>query len=38
LRGPTLLQDFILREKITHVDRERIPKRIVHMHGSAAHG
>ena len=30
LRGPTLLEDFILREKITHFDHERIPERIVH--------
>nr|MBA3658282.1 catalase [Gemmatimonadales bacterium] len=38
LRGPTLLQDFILREKITHFDHERIPERIVHARGSGAHG
>jgi catalase len=38
LRGPTLLEDFILREKITHFDHERIPERIVHARGSAAHG
>jgi catalase len=38
LRGPALLQDFILREKITHFDHERIPERIVHARGSAAHG
>lgn len=38
LRGPTLMQDFILREKITHFDHERIPERIVHARGSAAHG
>src|SRR6188768_4528044 len=37
LRGPTLLEDFILREKITHFDHERIPERIVHARGSAAH-
>jgi catalase len=37
-RGPALLQDFILREKITHFDHERIPERIVHARGSAAHG
>lgn len=37
-RGPTLLEDFILREKITHFDHERIPERIVHARGSAAHG
>ncbi len=36
--GPTLLEDFILREKITHFDHERIPERIVHARGSAAHG
>jgi catalase len=34
-RGPTLLEDFILREKITHFDHERIPERIVHARGSA---
>ncbi len=38
LRGPGLLEDFILREKITHFDHERIPERIVHARGSAAHG
>jgi catalase len=38
LRGPTLLEDFILREKITNFDHERIPERIVHARGSAAHG
>jgi catalase len=38
LRGSTLLEDFILREKITHFDHERIPERIVHARGSAAHG
>jgi len=38
LRGPTLLEDFVLREKITHFDHERIPERIVHARGSAAHG
>jgi catalase len=37
-RGPTLLEDFILREKIFHFDHERIPERIVHARGSAAHG
>ncbi|WP_426112703.1 catalase [Massilia sp. PWRC2] len=37
-RGPTLLEDFILREKITHFDHERIPERIVHARGTAAHG
>jgi len=37
-KGPTLLEDFILREKITHFDHERIPERIVHARGSAAHG
>ncbi|HTL02294.1 MAG TPA: catalase [Vicinamibacterales bacterium] len=37
-RGPTLLEDFIFREKITHFDHERIPERIVHARGSAAHG
>ena len=38
LRGPTLIEDFILREKITHFDHERIPERIIHARGSAAHG
>ena len=37
-RGPTLLEDFIMREKITHFDHERIPERIVHARGNAAHG
>jgi catalase len=38
VRGPTLLEDFILREKITHFDHERIPERVVHARGSGAHG
>ncbi|MEP7301842.1 MAG: catalase [Caldimonas sp.] len=38
VRGPTLLEDFILREKITHFDHERIPERVVHARGTAAHG
>ncbi len=38
VRGATLLEDFILREKITHFDHERIPERIVHARGSGAHG
>jgi catalase len=37
-RGPTLLEDFVLREKIFHFDHERIPERIVRAPGSAAHG
>jgi catalase len=37
-RGPTLLEDFILREKIMHFDHERIPERAVHARGSGAHG
>ena len=37
-RGPTLLEDFILREKITHFDHERIPERVVHARGTGAHG
>ncbi|HWG11547.1 MAG TPA: catalase [Rhodanobacteraceae bacterium] len=37
-RGPVLLEDFVLREKITHFDHERIPERVVHARGSAAHG
>lgn len=38
LRGPSALEDFILREKLTHFDHERIPERVVHARGSAAHG
>ncbi|EXS24885.1 catalase family protein [Acinetobacter baumannii 573719] len=38
IRGSTLLEDFILREKITHFDHERIPERIVHARGVGAHG
>lgn len=38
LRGPSLLEDFVLREKLTHFDHERIPERVVHARGSAAHG
>jgi catalase len=38
LRGPTLLEDFVLREKITQFDHERIPERVVHARGSGAHG
>jgi catalase len=37
-RGPTLLQDHHLREKITHFDHERIPERVVHARGTGAHG
>jgi catalase len=37
-QGPTLLEDFILREKITHFDHERIPERVVHARGTGAHG
>ena len=37
-RGPTLLMDHHLREKITHFDHERIPERVVHARGAAAHG
>lgn len=37
-RGPTLLEDFHLREKMAHFDRERIPERVVHARGSGAHG
>ncbi len=37
-RGPTLLEDFILREKITHFDHERIPERVVHARGTGVHG
>ncbi|MDB6132083.1 MAG: catalase [Verrucomicrobiales bacterium] len=38
VRGPTLLEDFILREKISHFDHERIPERVVHARGTGAHG
>ncbi|WP_343834720.1 catalase, partial [Bacillus horti] len=37
-RGPTLMEDFQFREKMTHFDHERIPERIVHARGFAAHG
>nr|WP_241864487.1 catalase [Staphylococcus massiliensis] len=37
-RGPTLLEDFHFREKMTHFDHERIPERIVHARGFGAHG
>ncbi|MFN7117412.1 MAG: catalase, partial [Saprospiraceae bacterium] len=37
-RGPTLMEDFHFREKMTHFDHERIPERVVHARGSAAHG
>lgn len=37
-RGPTLMEDFIFREKMTHFDHERIPERVVHPRGSGAHG
>lgn len=37
-RGPTLLEDFLFREKITHFDHERIPERVVHARGSGAYG
>ncbi|MEO5702457.1 MAG: catalase, partial [Gammaproteobacteria bacterium] len=37
-RGPSLLEDFQLREKITHFDHERIPERVVHARGAGAHG
>ncbi len=37
-RGPTLLEDFMLREKIMHFDHERIPERVVHARGAGAHG
>ncbi|MDP1795376.1 MAG: catalase [Acidimicrobiales bacterium] len=38
VRGPTLMDDFHLRERITHFDHERIPERVVHARGAAAHG
>ena len=37
-RGPTLMEDFHFREKMTHFDHERIPERVVHARGSGAHG
>lgn len=37
-RGPSLLEDFVLREKIMHFDHERIPERVVHARGTGAHG
>jgi catalase len=37
-RGPTLMEDQVLREKIQHFDHERIPERVVHARGAAAHG
>lgn len=37
-RGPQLLEDFVMREKMTHFDREQIPERVVHARGYAAHG
>ena len=37
-RGPVLLQDHHLREKITHFDHERTPERVVHARGAGAHG
>jgi catalase len=37
-RGPTLLEDFIFREKIMHFDHERVPERAVHARGAGAHG
>ncbi|MFC0253699.1 catalase [Massilia consociata] len=38
MRGPTLLEDFVFREKMMHFDHERIPERIVHARGAGAHG
>ncbi len=38
VRGPTLMEDFVLREKITHFGHERIPERVVYARGTAAHG
>jgi catalase len=37
-RGPTLLNDFVLREKVFHFDHVRIPERVVHARGYGAHG
>jgi catalase len=38
VRGPTLMEDILMREKITHFDHERIPERVVHARGVGAHG
>ena len=38
VRGPTILEDFHFREKITHFDHERIPERVVHARGFGVHG
>lgn len=38
LRGTTLLEDFIMREKLAHFDRKRIPERVVHARGTGVHG
>jgi catalase len=38
MRGPTLMEDILMREKVTHFDHERIPERVVHARGAAAHG
>ncbi|WP_195575247.1 catalase [Paenibacillus sp. 1001270B_150601_E10] len=38
VRGPTLIEDFLMREKLAHFDRERIPERVVHARGCGAHG
>src|SRR3954454_4391566 len=38
VRGPSLREDFVLREKITHFDHEGIPERVVHARGAGAHG
>jgi catalase len=38
VRGPTLMEDILMREKVTHFDHERIPERVVHARGAAAHG
>ncbi|MCM2676794.1 catalase [Shouchella plakortidis] len=37
-RGPTLLEDYQLIEKLAHFDRERVPERVVHARGAGAHG
>ncbi|MGO4370736.1 catalase, partial [Paenibacillus sp. MCAF20] len=37
-RGPALLEDYHLLEKLAHFDRERIPERVVHARGAGAHG
>lgn len=37
-KGPTLIEDYVLIEKLAHFDRERVPERVVHARGAGAHG